>query len=1484
MKYRGEIVVGKTMSGGGEGQSAIFKREAGIMHKLKHCNIVKFIAFNPSDCSFLLEFLEFQFVHPLKIEGQKPANNLQELMKVLKNVPTTSWEHLLPTITTQILEGLSFLHSHGIAHRDLKPANILVSNQHYCSLSDDIKDEFWKENPIEVKLTDFGECWSGKMSDEESATKTRTTSLYRGTPVYMAPEILNSKLRPGFMKKDQLQKTDIWSFSMVLYSIMNPDRQVPFANEDDRDERTIKARVRENITDHVLPSDSPRYMEMQSTSWLNIYDVYLAGAVVESNQRATTSRLKSILCRKESINPIPLSVSQMSAIEQVNYLRLHGQDLQAPENDGTNACAFLSLKIADTILNLGDSLSLDLLKHKVEDIIINFPKPINEFRNVESMYTLQEALDLLKLFNMLKHVEVSMASTNMRAYTYAGRRELEKILLTRSGTYIITAPPYTFVMSYMNGHWVIVDTHIIDPSLGGAENNNAGIICEFQNYYSAQSWIWRRFRKSKLNSDFIEIHQVLRLESNSSVESHSLLDDLKSFEKEKTSSFRQDAKMDHNSEKNDSHYVKSKQIDSQIKGSHGPSSSSQDRFPQDKLLTSYEFFNFPNTGIEQREKEYYGKHKCPFIPDVAHKLSPLDCMQLINSKFERSHHMPEACKRRAIFLIHGKAIFNPADVKSDMNGTYCIRKENGDHYLELDLNDSNAIVSSKCIKACNVKLTELKDNKKYTKMTIWRNANEYGLLRNIVYFTGPEGEIIKDTILLQYYFDKRISNDVKTLNFQVSPHGNSKKMHQFHPGKKSINDIIRDQVISGMQMGRKRTLEEIQDNVSNHPFVDQPVSKKKIVNIKSHCKANERSKEKNDINNILSYQAEMIENGDSIVIQHADFPEDWWVLGTPRMLDNIKSSDLKDPLTLDPTFNIGKYEVIPLTYRHHILETQPRFREASWKHAALIGPTIVQRHKDANTYLETVACLGLKTGLDKRKKKFGFITDGEDALVAACERTFSNACMMRCCRHFRGNCDKFLSDHKIAKDKKDKMLALVFGPDGLIESRNSDDLEKKLADYEKLFDAIECNKETLESKFYKYLTDRKDSVLKKLIQDIRLLGGLPVDSSGIPSRPYTNQAESINSMLKKKKSAKGHAKKDDINLTEFVIDVYDSVRREQDDEIVMAIQGQGNKYRLTEDAKYLLVPQDEWCNYTDNQKEIYLEKFHRLTSEDIKNKKKIIVPTTAIQATLNRPIIRKLSVDIVKALPDFTPAPILQKNAIDLLNRPGAVVREPQSETNERSNGKIFRVLGNVERNYQVIVKKDKMTCGCIAFKTSKLCKHVVVVAEKENILNHVINLYSLNHRVPHVRAPSPAVGRKIHEPRISRVRNESRAQSTSDKPAFTQVWHNMKPLILTKVSQISEGRCFCSNCGVDFPRGEFMKSPFDICLSHEERWKYPIRESPGMKGISSTYTKKYYCIKKICILERFPYFVPGLVSNECNLILNEQHKRILTEELNVNL
>jgi len=68
-------------------------------------------------------------------------------------------------IFKEFMNGLSFLHSNGIAHRDLKPSNILFGEE------------------FTLKIADFG------FVAQEKTTRDGLFQTYLGTPQYMAPEI-----------------------------------------------------------------------------------------------------------------------------------------------------------------------------------------------------------------------------------------------------------------------------------------------------------------------------------------------------------------------------------------------------------------------------------------------------------------------------------------------------------------------------------------------------------------------------------------------------------------------------------------------------------------------------------------------------------------------------------------------------------------------------------------------------------------------------------------------------------------------------------------------------------------------------------------------------------------------------------------------------------------------------------------------------------------------------------------------------------------------------------------------------------------------------------------------------------------------------------------------------------------------------------------------------------------------------------------------
>jgi serine/threonine-protein kinase len=124
-----------------------FKREAKILAKLEHPNIIKVLDFGMYRKHFYISFEYFE------------SSNLRELLAKDKLK-----EEISRDIFVKIVKGLDFAHQKKIIHRDIKPENILVN-----------KD-------FKVKLTDFG-----LAIDNIDHFQTQKYSVV-GTPAYMSPE------------------------------------------------------------------------------------------------------------------------------------------------------------------------------------------------------------------------------------------------------------------------------------------------------------------------------------------------------------------------------------------------------------------------------------------------------------------------------------------------------------------------------------------------------------------------------------------------------------------------------------------------------------------------------------------------------------------------------------------------------------------------------------------------------------------------------------------------------------------------------------------------------------------------------------------------------------------------------------------------------------------------------------------------------------------------------------------------------------------------------------------------------------------------------------------------------------------------------------------------------------------------------------------------------------------------------------------------
>lgn len=185
----------------------LFKREANALKKLAHPNIVPFYG--------LYQTPDFYFLVELFIDGY----SLKEVMKKTEG-------HQLPidqvlVVAKVVCAALGYAHAMGVVHCDVKPENVMV------------------DRGGGIFLTDFGIA--------RHAESTQTTLGDAGTPAYMAPEQIQSKL--------VTPATDVYSLGILLFELLTGKR--PFTGSEKATESegsTAKERVRYAHV-HFTPPD-----------------------------------------------------------------------------------------------------------------------------------------------------------------------------------------------------------------------------------------------------------------------------------------------------------------------------------------------------------------------------------------------------------------------------------------------------------------------------------------------------------------------------------------------------------------------------------------------------------------------------------------------------------------------------------------------------------------------------------------------------------------------------------------------------------------------------------------------------------------------------------------------------------------------------------------------------------------------------------------------------------------------------------------------------------------------------------------------------------------------------------------------------------------------------------------------------------------------------------------------------------------------------
>ena len=226
----------------------------------------------------------------------------------------------------------------------------------------------------------------------------------------------------------------------------------------------------------------------------------------------------------------------------------------------------------------------------------------------------------------------------------------------------------------------------------------------------------------------------------------------------------------------------------------------------------------------------------------------------------------------------------------------------------------------------------------------------------------------------------------------------------------------------------ERSLIELEESLKSRR--DLPRSKKQLIDLLRSPFAY------NEVGNIFAYNKELGDN--SVLWHHSDIPEDLWVIGTNDIAFEMSNAANFRPISVDPTFNFGVFDVTSFTFRSFMVQCKSKNVAQKWVSATMIGPTIIQHSKTADTYETSIRSIAKKCKLENTSDML-VKTDREPALITAILNIFKKCTLFRCTRHSENHCKDCLKQIGIHGSMKDVMLDVVFGENGLVEAENKFD-------------------------------------------------------------------------------------------------------------------------------------------------------------------------------------------------------------------------------------------------------------------------------------------------------------------------------------------------------------------------------------------------------------------------------------------------------------
>lgn len=689
----------------------------------------------------------------------------------------------------------------------------------------------------------------------------------------------------------------------------------------------------------------------------------------------------------------------------------------------------------------------------------------------------------------------------------------------------------------------------------------------------------------------------------------------------------------------------------------------------------------------------------------------LECLEVIKVIKDRkvipiSYDFPSRVQTNSIYLVDmtGRTI---KDLAADGNGCYLNMGTYRWTYKPASNKSEYVCIRSKY--RGQISRKELDSDHLVVVKTYYKHSQYADFKRTIAYIEDQRNPLVNNSAIIAYVFDG-IEHAI-----DPKPHGNSKGNVGYTRKKPTVlKEVAQKAKITNVREALEKHImdnggrAEIDEEVKPSPHQLYRFGR---VPPKKDC----------DFQSVMDWA----QDNPDCCRYIAAHPEPVVVLATDQQIADLKrfaTGNDSDAISVDPTFNLGKFYVTPITYRNCFLQQKRNENKASF-----CGPLLIHFRKTAYSYRSLFNVLNQLCPELHELSAYG--TDGEEELIKALTACYPNATHLRCSLHFVGNvCDKMkelgLSRYnKVMKEELNQLLTC------------------NLSDFDEHFDRLTLRWEEKSSKMAVYLKQRKEIIRDNLHA-----------SNNNGQLFYTNASESINAKLKRFTNYKSSSLHNFINTMKAFFEA--EVGSATDGYIGMS----QTYYPAPAFAHNFII--GNWCVLSKAKKSQLLLKFHSLTVERALEKDDVCQTDFDIDAEdcqIN------VSEDILKCMYSKADT-ILQGNNLIM----------PAPSTVDEYDGYTCASMSTLKNhNVRIKVANSQILCDCQGHKVHKICAHAIAAGHLQGCLYAFIRFHRVNHT--RKRTSMSTFTQSVNTSTSGRKANQNKRSRQKTSQAITLAGTNKK-------------------------------------------------------------------------------------------------------------